>query len=66
MPNLSTSLIIEDVIVDNHILQDAVSKCREEIPHSVLKAISILDYSMRQFGDYKFFYDFLKEEGEIG
>lgn len=66
MSNLSTKLIIEDVITDNHILQDAVSKYGSEIPEPILKAISILDISMRQFGDYQWVYEALKEAGEIG
>jgi len=66
MPNLSRNVIIEDVIVDNHYLQDAVSKYGAQIPAPVLSAISILDRSMRQFGDYEWWYEKLKENGEIG
>ncbi len=65
MPNLSHLVIIEDVIVDNHILQDVISDYGANIPEPVLKAAAILDHSMRQFGEYWNIRGKLIEEGEI-
>ena len=65
MPNLSHLVIIEDVIVDNHILQDRISTYGKDLPEDILSAAAILDYSMRQFGRYEEIREILIENGEI-
>ncbi len=65
MPNLSHVLIIEDVLIENHILQDLVSKYGENIPGPILESISDLDIKMRQFGEYWNVYGKLKDEGVV-
>jgi hypothetical protein len=65
MPNLSHLVIIEDVIVDNHILQDRISTYGKDLPEDILSAAAILDHSMRQFGRYWEIREVLIREGEI-
>lgn len=65
MPNLSYKVIIDDVLEKNHLLQDIVSEYGNDVPEIVLKAISDLDWSARQFGKYWEVYGRLREEGAI-
>ncbi len=65
MGNLSHVLIIEDVLIENHILQDLISEYGEDIPEPILKSLSDLDHKMRQFGEYWNVYGKLKDEGVI-
>ncbi len=65
MPNLSHLVIIEDVLIENHILQDLISEYGEDIPEPILKFLSDLDMKMRQFGEYWNVYGRLKDEGAI-
>lgn len=65
MANLSTQIVIEDVLEKNHLLQDLVSDIGNDIPTPILKAISDLDWAMRGFGIYWPTRQKLIDEGEI-
>ena len=65
MGNLSHVLIIEDVLIENHILQRLISEYGEDIPELVLQSIDRLDNKMRQFGEYWNVYGKLKDEGVV-
>jgi len=64
MPN-PYLIIIDDILIENHILQDLISEYGEDIPEPVLKSLSDLDNRMRQFDEYWNVYGRLKDEGTI-
>ena len=65
MPNLSHLVIIDQILEDNHLIQDIISEYGEDIPEPLLKAIDDMDWHMRQFGDYWKVRDRLISEGAI-